>query len=386
MQNRLTGAEAKIRTVRPDVPERLAHICERALSLSPSVRHATALEFAHDLDEYLSDASIYPSAQQLSDIVAPLFAQERDQLRRLIDQQMKAAIAPGVSFDGQTGQLPMVPRSPYASGVWQMKPPSLSTGGTLGGLTSNTPTSLRTGYGNTGATGRVTGPLHSIPPLAQTQPQTAFRLGSEDEPAKRRVPWPAAIACIMLSVASAGYFALRPVAREASASAGTSAPGATTAQVPVSTPVPADAPAPLAQAPDDTQVELSIQVEPRTALVMLDGARVSRVPFRAKVDRGFSMHTLEVSAPGFEGHREMITYDRDVRVRVKLERQSSRKRSRNDDSAVVASAEVAPPAPAPEPPASKPSRDVEPGSDFRRLSPSRPAVAPEVVLEEDPYR
>jgi serine/threonine-protein kinase len=418
MQNRLTGAEAKIRTVRPDVPERLAQICERALSLSPSVRHATALEFAHDLDEYLSEASIYPSAQQLSDIIAPPFAQERQQLRRLIDQQMKAAIAPGVSFDGQTGQLPMVPRSPYASGVWQMKPPSLSTGGTLGGLSSNTPTSLRSGYGNTnssygsmgsagsahgstgsagnaypgsgyasGATGRIAGPLHSLPPMAHTQPQAAFRLGSEEEPTKRRVPWPVAVACIALSVGSAGYFALRPVAREASASAPPAPVGAITAQAPVSTPAPAQAPAPLAQAPENTQVELSIQVEPRTALVMLDGARVSRVPFRAKVERGFSMHTLEVSAPGFEGHREMITYDRDVRVRVRLERQSSsRKRARGDESAPVASAEVAAPAPVPEAPASKPSRDVEPGSDFRRLSPSRPAVAPEVVLEEDPYR
>ena len=385
MQNRLTGAEPKIRTVRPDVPERLAHICERALSLSPALRHATALEFAHEIDEYLSDASIYPSAQQLSDIISPLFAQERDQLRRLIDQQMKAALLPGVSFDGQTGQLPMVPRSPFASGVWQMKPPPLTASSTLSG--GNTPTNLRSAYA-TGATGRVTGPLHSLPPLGQTQSDADFHLrGLEQEPAKKRVPWPAAAACVAVSVAVAGYFAMRPLPHEVRAGTATAPAAAAPVQALPSAPVQAQAPSAAESTRNESQVDLVIQVEPRTALVLLDGARVARVPFRARVERGLSMHTLEVSAPGYEGHREMITYDRDVRVRVRLERQSARKRAHPEESAPLASAEVAPPAPpAASVPSVKPSRDVEPGSDFRKLSPSRPAVAPEVVLEEDPYR
>jgi serine/threonine protein kinase len=386
MQNRLTGGEPRVRVVRPDVPERLAQICERALSLSPAGRQATALEFAQEIDEYLSEASIYPSAQQLSDIIAPLFKAERDQLRRLIDQQMKAALEPGIAFDAQTGQLPVVPRSPFSSGVWQMRPPSLSAPSSSFGTnsgTGNTPTSVRSSY--------ATGPLHSLPPMSHSQPMPGFKLGSvEQQPAARRVPWPLAAACIAVSVAVAGYLAARPIARETSAPAPSAAVAA--AAQPTSA-APMQAAGALAAAPRADEVDLFITVEPRTALVLLDGARIARIPFRAKVERGLSMHTLEVSAPGFEGHREMITYDHDVKVRVKLERASRRRSTRSDEPtepvAPVAPAVVAPApaiAPTPSAPVAKQSRDVEPGSDFRRLSPSRPAVAPDVVLEEDPYR
>jgi serine/threonine-protein kinase len=89
MHNRLTGSERRIRDVLPQVPERIAQICERAIALDPDQRYATAADFAQDLDDYLAEQSLHPTAQQLGQAIAPAFEKERNQLHKLIEEQTR---------------------------------------------------------------------------------------------------------------------------------------------------------------------------------------------------------------------------------------------------------------------------------------------------------
>jgi serine/threonine-protein kinase len=362
MHNRLTGSEVKLRDANPEVPERLAAICDKAIALDPKDRHANALALAQEIDDYLADASLHPSAQQLAELITPPFKKERDQLRKLIDEQMKLAMDPGTSFEATTGALPVL-RSGQGSGVWMLPG---------GPFTSNslTPSGIT-----------ITQPGKPGQPLYHSQPVP----GSAFVPPKRAAPWPFVIAALGAAAAVGTYFATRPGPDTGKASASV-AP----AQNPQPSPQesPADAPA-SAEAPK--KIRLRIRAEPEGAEARLDGSRIA-LPFDADLDQERAVHKLEVSADGYETHREMITYDRDRTLIVALEAAAStragaaRKRAPVSRPAVVEqeTAAVATPA-APARPQNN-AAAVEPGMDFRSLNPVRPGAAPDVTLEEDPYQ
>jgi serine/threonine protein kinase len=397
MHNRLTGGEAKLRSVRNDLPERLVHICERALSVQREKRQPSALEFSQEIEAYLAKAGLNPTSQQLSDIVSPHFQQEREQLRRLIDQQMKLALDPSMTFGATMTQLPVLARQTFSSGVWQMP-------GNAGPMGNTPTTSIRQAYPNTAA-------LPNTQPFTTTQSSPSFtgtnmtqamaqppEFGSHLVPPRRTVPWPTVVALVLLVVGVATYFAVKPADNTMVA---TALPSRTTS-VPARPEQPEPEPAPTVPAPKqeaepparpveraEQLVKLNIRVQPEDAEVLLDGARLNRLPFEAQVRRSSTMHTLEISAAGYEVHREMLTYDRDLSVRVKLVKEvhSSKRPSHPDPrhAAPVASAHAPEPV-APAQPAQRESPSVEPGMDFRRIAPPRPNIGPGVSLEEDPYR
>ncbi len=86
---RLTGTEPRIREVVPDVDPELADICDRAMAHRPDDRFATAEEFRAALDGFLDRFSRRVGPREVGQFVSGLFATEREQIRTVIDEQMK---------------------------------------------------------------------------------------------------------------------------------------------------------------------------------------------------------------------------------------------------------------------------------------------------------
>jgi serine/threonine-protein kinase len=84
---RLTGAEPRIRDVRPGIDPELADICDRAMSHNPADRFATAAEFQTALQTQLDKLGTR-GRLTLIERMGETFAADRRELRRLIDKRL----------------------------------------------------------------------------------------------------------------------------------------------------------------------------------------------------------------------------------------------------------------------------------------------------------
>ncbi len=88
-RTRATGGEPRIGQVVPDVDPLLADICDNALALDPDDRLRSAEEFYNDLVDYqiLTRSRVEPA--QIAQLMREVFADERQQVHRVIEQAMK---------------------------------------------------------------------------------------------------------------------------------------------------------------------------------------------------------------------------------------------------------------------------------------------------------
>lgn len=88
---RTSGEEPGIEELYPDVPERLAQICRRALAVSPRDRYPDAAEMRVDLESFLSDtqsdAERAAGLGPLADVMDHHFAAERSEMLLFIGSQ-----------------------------------------------------------------------------------------------------------------------------------------------------------------------------------------------------------------------------------------------------------------------------------------------------------
>ena len=77
------------RTTNPDVPEALDEICKRALAPDPANRYADARAMCDDLRAHLLLDRSLPGDRDVGGYVAALFAREREQVARVIQQQLQ---------------------------------------------------------------------------------------------------------------------------------------------------------------------------------------------------------------------------------------------------------------------------------------------------------
>ena len=75
------------RSVDPTIPERLDAIVRKALAKNVDERYANALDLQADLDKYLGTRHV--SNRKIGAYVTALFAEERETLRQVIDNQLK---------------------------------------------------------------------------------------------------------------------------------------------------------------------------------------------------------------------------------------------------------------------------------------------------------
>jgi eukaryotic-like serine/threonine-protein kinase len=92
LARRLAGAEPRIRDVVPDADPELAEICDRAMAHKKEDRYANALEFRDALENFLERFSRRIGSREVGEFVTQLFADERAQIRQIIDEQMKRVL------------------------------------------------------------------------------------------------------------------------------------------------------------------------------------------------------------------------------------------------------------------------------------------------------
>lgn len=277
---RLTGAEAKLRDVAPDVPEELVAIVERGIAVDPQRRWPDAGAMADALDAYIASTGHRPGAKSLSDAMNGLFAEERLAMHKVIQQQIESnADRP---LTATTGMLPR-----------------LETGQTL------TPASGRD------VAMHVASGTNSSPTVADTPKVVSSQ--------------PRFIVAVVAGVAAAA-FALFPSTPDQPKPVATMVAPASTMQ---ETPVPrgperSDIPTAIAPSPrnvdakDESMIAISLRAVPSDARVTLDGAEVT-LPFTVKFPQGSEAHRVEATAKGYEPYRKLISFSGDQSLDIVLE-------------------------------------------------------------------
>jgi hypothetical protein len=213
--------------------------------------------------------------------MAQLFSEERDRIRRVIDEQMKqllretAQALPMLTLNQEPDLQPVTrvegARTPLPQGGFAGAVESSSvsqTFGTLGGANLSSPPN-----GPRSKAALLLGAL-SVLALLSVGGLLVVVLGMKDED---------------------------KVAENASASSSTST---------------ASAVATSAQPSD--RVQLKITFAPAAATAKLDGVPLSQSPFTAQVPRDGSMHRVEVNAPGLAPQTLMVSFEKDVTLDIVL--------------------------------------------------------------------
>ncbi len=278
---RLAGTEPRIREVVPDADSELADICDRAMAHRAHERYSSAREFRDALEAFLDRFSRRVGSREVAELMSQLFSEERDRIRRVIDEQMKQLLR-------ETAQaLPMLTlnQEPDVQPVTRVEGPrnSLPQGGFAGAVESS---SVSQTFGTLG------GANLSSPPNGPRS-KAALLLGALSVLALLSVGG--------LLVVVLGMKDESKVTENASSAATTTSANAATAS---------------AQASD--RVQLKITFAPAAATAKLDGVPLSQSPFTAQVPRDGSMHRVEVNAPGLAPQTLMVSFEKDVTLDIVL--------------------------------------------------------------------
>ena len=278
LQSRLSGSIPSLRELAPDAPDELIAIAEKALSLEPEGRYATAEEMQNAIEEHLRTAS-NPQGRDLGKLLREAFAEDRAKLKKTIEEQLAQP-------------APSVPIMPGAVGPSSFSPVSASSGG---GGSSSRPREADS----------VEVTLIALDP-------TGPRRNAASGGGAKRFAVPLAAAAVFVIVA----VALLRKGGDSGPSPSSSATGAAVASASgpatgAASPVPTEAKA----APKTAAVTLAVQ--PREAKATLDGASVSVTEPIVHAADG-SRHELTLSAPGHKPVTREIVFDKDQTLAIDL--------------------------------------------------------------------
>ncbi|MGK4008808.1 serine/threonine-protein kinase [Sorangium sp. So ce1036] len=337
-----------VRTARPEVPFELARICGQALAHAPSRRYATAAELRAELDRYAERLSEQVTAEQVGGLVGALFADERAEIRTIIDRQLKrlregGPDAASAERSGHASRLPSLPLHERLDSY----PPAPEEGA----ATPSTPAARH-------RSSPPQGTLHAV-----VRPEPTAAAPPAPAPRRSRLPLVAAAAVIAALGAVTLYLKLRDPARE---SPGTPAsPPAQSAPLAQAPPPSSAAPSPPAAqrsmpraAVEAGLLRATIKASPASARILLDGVALPSNPFEGKLLKDGAAHRIEISAPGHVTQRRMLIFDRDIELAVTLH---------------AAPNHAAPKAPAPSPAA--PATEATTATRARSAEPASPQPA-----------
>jgi serine/threonine-protein kinase len=86
---RASGDEPRIAEIVPEVVPLLAAICDRALSVDPERRFASAEEFRSELQEFMLLAGVRVESPEIGQLMRDVFEDERREMHLVIEQAMK---------------------------------------------------------------------------------------------------------------------------------------------------------------------------------------------------------------------------------------------------------------------------------------------------------
>jgi serine/threonine-protein kinase len=256
MQARMAGVDPELMKKALGVPVELLQICMRAAAKRVEDRYASALEMRDTLRTYIRANQLEFSSERLRALLGDLYADERVEIRRLIDQRMKQESAEDDHSPLGTLGIPVAPAG-------------------LGGI------------------GAVT-----LAGNASTYVQRAAPAG------KGR--WVAALVGVALVAGVAGRWL---------SGSGRSSP--VTQASPVATPI-VPSGARTAGAPPKLMT-LKIAASPPDTEILLDGAKLDENPFTAQFPRDKALHRLELRSFGRVSEARMIRLDQDLDLLIALQ-------------------------------------------------------------------
>ncbi|NUO50730.1 MAG: serine/threonine protein kinase [Polyangiaceae bacterium] len=314
LARRLSGHEPRIREVVPDADPELADICDKAMAQDPNNRYASAQALRDALEAFLDRFSRRVGSREVGELLGRLFAEDRDALRKAIDEQMKRVlretshVLPVPTFNVHQGGSDATPHSGRIRRHAFRDDPTVPEGRPgEPGEQEETPTSLsnpRAQYEQTppSFSARII-PDHAPGSFSATPGTLATAHISQPPAAKKSGALPllialAGLAAASVSVAAFAFYTRKPATSEPAASA--AAAGAT------------------ASAAATDKIKLSITFGPAGTTAKLDGVPLLESPFVAHVVRDGSMHRIDVEGPGLESQTKMISFDKDVAIVVDL--------------------------------------------------------------------
>lgn len=323
---RLTGGERNVRVVKPDVPEALAAIVDRAIALDPDQRFATAEQFADSIEAYLAVLPTPPSERSVAALIVGCFADEREKLRKRIEQQIQRIQAKEPRSDRLSSGARTLDLTLTMSGVVDLSVPG-STTTARGDLPINL-------YSSAPKPGAVNRRVRAI-----------------------------AASGLALGVAVVSSLVGRWHDSPSAATQSAAAPAAAVAAAPSEIPTP-PASAPPAAA---RTVSFKVDVSPGAARVTLDAVPLGRLPFVGSFQSTGEVHRLEASAAGFQSEKQLVVFDRDQSISIALRPSAAPSRAHVRHSVAATTTDVTPALPAPSPlhTASPHSEEPEPGAELK---------------------
>jgi serine/threonine-protein kinase len=287
---RMLKAIPSVQGEAPDAPDELARLCDKALSLSPGERFATAAEMRAELEAYMSKAGTQVSAEELGSFVATLFEEQRAELRALVDSQL-ARLRDSMPPDAYGGQVSRVSRLPELLPESFEEEPLPSTG-----AQSQTP-----------SVGPSRGTLRGAVLLPASEPAP---------PSPSRLPLIVTATALAAALAAVGWLLrtrppdapIGPIGSTAQAHSPAAAPSAT---APVE-----GAPAPVAEG---AYLRARISVNPLDARILVDGAALPQNPFEGKFIKDGAVHRVQFEAGGFQPQSRIVVFDKDLSLDIALQ-------------------------------------------------------------------
>jgi serine/threonine-protein kinase len=288
----------RIREMAPECPELLAAVCDRAVSIDPDERYATAAEFQAEIDGYLEQSGHRVERRELAALMHWYFDGDRAELSRRIEDLLVT-------------QAPSEPaRGSFESG--NSSAPAATVSDVAGG--SLTPSRES-----------------AIPDFKpRWMRQGAVALAAMG------------IGSIMIAAGLQRNGAGPSLAASVEPLAAASIPA-----TPAAAPPRSGTPTTESSPEDPSFVWLSVRVNPPMAVAFLDGKQLTGNPFRAEVAKDSRMHLVRAAAHGYRMAERVVTFSNDVDLEITLHEASAPPRSRaaenlppDTDAAPGASAET----------------------------------------------
>ncbi|HEY1532580.1 MAG TPA: serine/threonine-protein kinase, partial [Polyangiaceae bacterium] len=255
IQARMAGVDAELMRKALGVPVDLLQICMRAAAKRVEDRYASALEMRDALRAYIRSNNLECSPEQLRTLLGELYATDRIEIRRLVDQRMKQANLED-DHPGSASSIPIAPA--VLSGVNTVT------------LTAN-----------------------------------ASYL-SQHPPAPSKGKWIAALVGVAALAGVAGRW-FSDSAQQAKPT-GSALGAASLAAQRVNEP-----PKPQAL------ITLKVAATPADSEILLDGARLDGNPFSGQFPKDLALRRLEVRCLGRVSEARMVRFDQDLDLLIALQ-------------------------------------------------------------------
>lgn len=307
------GTIPSLSSVVPDIAPELDAICQRAMTPTREDRYPTAQAFREAILAYLETLPQRPSQEDVGAFVATMFAQKRETIRGLVEQQLRDLQRGGTGLrivDVETGSLrsgPSFDRNERTPTTGSRPRPSLE------------PASGR----NSALHGGLVASQHP-PGIAAASPRPAGR-GGRMALIAGGVLLAGAVVGGLVFARSGGIAAPAGVTGGPHLAASTETPSASSA-VPTPTAPDPDASgsaSAAASAAPSARVEMRFSATPASARLILDDRLLPGNPYTALVEADGATHQLRVEASGFVTDTRDVLFEPNGRVEVALAREAS---------------------------------------------------------------